>query len=176
MGRGSHFYPVIRHPATKKMLVPELDVMDNLVPSCKPCNNFKHSSKIEGFRWDIEQQFTNTLKSSTGLRQLDRLGLIDLTPKPVVFWYEREKITMPTVNELIGISEAAQEVEWKKDESEYESYYHEFDDGICTLRHVGSQYLAIYKLYGWEEKGRKCFDNSRRSIVMAKAAEWALSL
>lgn len=171
-----HFHPVIRHPGTQKMLIPEFDVIENLVPSCKPCNNFKHSHTIDGFRFVINEQFDNVPKNSTGMRQLMRLNLVDIERKPIEFWFESQGIGMPTESDLLGISKDAQGLIWEKDNSEYESYYHEFPDGICTLRHVGTSYLAIYKRFDWSEKGRENFDNSRRRIVMSKAAEWALGL
>lgn len=171
-----HFHPVIRHPETKKMLCPEFDVIENLVPSCKPCNNFKHSNTIDGFKFIINEQFDNVPKNSTGMRQLMRLGLVDIDRKPIEFWYERQGIEMPTMSDLLGISKEAQNFKWDKDESEYESYYHEFDDGICTLRHVGDCYLVIYKLYNWDERGRISIPNSRQPIVKAKAAEWAIKM
>ncbi len=171
-----HFHPVIRHPGTKKMLCPELDVIDNLVPSCKPCNLFKHANTIEGFRYVINEQFDNVPKNSTGMRQLMRLGLVEIERKPVMFWFEQQGIVMPTAADLMGISKAAQALEWCKDETEYESYYYEFSDGICSLRHVGENYLAIYKHFDWTEKGRETFCNSRVTMVKALAAEWALTL
>lgn len=171
-----HFHPVIRHPGTNKMLCPEFDVIDNLVPSCKPCNNFKHSNTIEGFRFTISEQFKNVPKNSTGMRQLMRLNLVEIEKKPVVFWFEKEGITMPTAADLLGVSKEAQSIKWEQDKSEYQSFYHEFEDGICTLRHVGEYYLAIYKCWNWEEKGRERFDNSRLSLVKAKAAQWAVTL
>lgn len=171
-----HFHPVIRNPSTGEMLIPELDVMENLVPSCKPCNNFKHSYDIEGFRWTINEQFENVPKNSTGMRQLMRLSLVDIESKPVIFWFEKQGITMPSMCDMIGISQEAQDFEWLQDKSEYESYYHEFDDGLCTMRQIGPYWLAIYKLYGWEEKGRIEIPNSRKSIAMAKAAQWAIDL
>lgn len=171
-----HFHPVIRNPSTNEMLLPELNVVENLVPSCKPCNNFKHSYEIEGFRWAINEQFENVPKNSTGMRQLIRLGLVDIERKPVEFWFEKQDIKMPSMCDLMGISKEAQEFDWLKDKTEFESYYHKFDDGICTMRQIGPYWIAIYKLYGWEEKGRKEFPNSRKSIAMAQAAQWAINL
>lgn len=171
-----HFHPVIRNPATGVMSLPELDVIDNLVPSCKPCNNFKHSYDIEGFRYIINEQFDNVPKNSTGMRQLMRLDLVDIERKPIVFWFEKQGIEMPTMSDILGISKEAQELEWKKDKTEYLYFYHSFDDGICTLRQMGSYWLVIYKKFDWGEKGRIEIENSRQSVVMAQAAQWALSL
>lgn len=171
-----HFHPVIRCPSTRLMSLPELDVIDNLVPSCKPCNNFKRSHEIEGFRFIINEQFDNVPKNSTGMRQLMRLNLVDIKRKPIEFWYEKQGINMPTINDILGVSKEAQDLEWKVDKSEYQYFYHSFEDGICTLRQMGSYWLVIYKKFGWEEKGRIEIKNSRQSIVMSQAAQWALAL
>ena len=92
--QADHFYPVVR--VGDKMLYPELDVIENLVPSCAPCNNFKSSSDIEGFRFRTNEQFLNIQKTSTGLRQLIRLGLVEIEIKTILFWFEKKNIEMPS--------------------------------------------------------------------------------
>ena len=84
-----HFHPIIRNYWLNdgSSIYPELDTIDNLVPSCAPCNNFKHSLSIEGYRSLCSEQFENIPKYTTGARQLVRLGLIDFSPRPVVFWF-----------------------------------------------------------------------------------------
>lgn len=168
-----HFHPVIRHPTTGKMLIPELDVIDNLVPSCKPCNNFKHSSNLEGFRWLVSSQFENVPKNSTGMRQLMRLGLVDINKKPVVFWFEKSGISPPLLEDMLQIPDEARSIEWKKDNSEPSYFYCEFDDGICSLRHLGSYWICIYKGFDWSERGRIEIQNSTERVVKLLAAKWA---
>lgn len=183
-----HFHPIVRDivPVSREKsgvtsfttgkgcAYPELDTIDNLVPSCAPCNNFKHSYSIEGYRMMISEQFKNTLKNSTGLRQLDRLGLVDLIEKPVEFYFEKIGIKAPCEFEIIGISKEAKEVVWSKDHSEPRYYYAEFEGFICSLRHMGSYWLAIAKRYDWEELGRTEFSNGRH--VKVQSADWALKI
>ncbi|MCR9529262.1 HNH endonuclease [Vibrio alginolyticus] len=179
-----HFHPIVRdivinskgdgYTTGNGCSYPELDTIDNLVPSCAPCNNFKHSYSIDGYRMIIAEQFKNTLKNSTGLRQLDRLGLIDLVEKPVEFYFEKAGIKAPCELEIIGISKLAQEVVWHKDHTEPRYYYAEFEGFICSLRHMGSYWLAIAKGFSWEEFGRTEFPNGRHAKF--QAADWALRI
>ena len=66
-----HFYPVIR--VGGKMLYPELDVLDNLVPACAPCNNYKTSYPIEVYREVIAKSFKSVPKQSTALLRTTRV-------------------------------------------------------------------------------------------------------
>jgi hypothetical protein len=155
------------------MLYPELDTIDNLVPSCAQCNNFKHSSSIEGYRWLVNEQFENVPKNSTGMRQLMRFGLVDISPKPVVFWFEKQGLEMKSEGELCSISQDARDVIWKRSDEE-RCVYHDFGSFICTLRHIGSYYLVIATNYDWERVGEIELPSGR--LVEAQAAEWALKL
>lgn len=167
-----HFYPVIR--INGKMIYPELDTIENLVPSCAPCNNFKSSSNIEGFRFRVAEQFVNVPGKSTGMRQLLRLGLADITEKPVVFWFEKHGLKVKPEAEICKISIEAQNVVWKKDEQEIDYFSAAFEGFICSVRRMGSYWLAIAITYDWEEIGRTEIPNDR--FVKAQAADWALSL
>lgn len=101
-----HFEPIIRevecvrdnsnspysHKSihTGKSLRPHLDNIDNLVPSCAPCNLFKHTFNVDFFRSEIEAQIERVRKSSSGFRIAERMGIITTKPeKRVVFWFER---------------------------------------------------------------------------------------
>lgn len=169
--QADHYYPVIR--VDGKMLYPELDTIDNLVPSCAPCNNFKHSFSPEGYRSIVRDQFENTLKYSTGLRQLNRFGLVDISSKPVVFWFEKQNIKMPDELKLCGISKEAKDVKWIKDNSEPRYFCAEFEWGMVTLRHMGSYWLAI-SVKDWDTSVRIEIPNGR--FAKLQAADWALRL
>lgn len=183
-----HFHPIVRDivpvlneqgrttsfTTGKSCAYPELDTIDNLVPSCAPCNNFKHSYSIEGYRYIVAEQFKNTLKGSTGLRQLERLGLVDLSEKPVKFYFEKVGIKPPCEFELLGISDEAKAIEWHIDKSEPDYFYHSFDNFLCSLRRIGPKWLAIAIGADWYEFGRTEIPNSRNSKL--QAAEWALRI
>jgi hypothetical protein len=170
--QADHFYPVIRFLG--KMFYPELNTIDNLVPSCAPCNNFKHASQIEGFRWNVNEQFQNVPKNSTGMRQLMRLGLVDISVKPVVFWFEEQGLSVKSEFEICGISDESHKIIWREDKQELSYFYHNFGDVICTLKHVGTHWLAIAIRCDWEELGRIEISNGRHAKL--QAADWALKL
>lgn len=170
--QADHFHPVIR--VEGKMLYPELDRLDNLVPSCAPCNNFKTSACIEGFRFMVNEQFKNVPRGSTGMRQLIRLGLVDISVKPVNFWFEKQGLKVKSELEICGISKDAQCVEWKEDKQEYDYFSADFGAFLCTLRRMGSYWLVIAMSYEWEELGRAELANAR--LAKVQAADWALKL
>ena len=85
-----HVQPVIRYVGSQcaRMVNPELDVMDNLVPACYPCNLHKHCSSLDDYRRIINDGRREFLVSGKG-KALVRMGLVDMKPDPVVFWFEQ---------------------------------------------------------------------------------------
>jgi len=69
----------------------DLDVVSNHVPSCAPCNLFKRTWSIEEFRGEITLQVERARKSSVNFRMSERFGLIEITSKPVTFWFETQQ-------------------------------------------------------------------------------------
>jgi 5-methylcytosine-specific restriction endonuclease McrA len=105
-----HFHPVIRESvyqsqghgtgkmvATGSMLRAHLDTLENMVPSCAPCNLFKSTYDVEFFRQEIAAQIDRCWAASSGFRIAVRLDQIECKPEqPVVFWFEREGLPAPT--------------------------------------------------------------------------------
>lgn len=85
-----HVQPVIRYVGSQgaRMVNPELDVVDNLVPACHPCNLHKHCSSLDDYRRIINDGRREFLVSGKG-KALVRMGLVDMKPDPVVFWFEK---------------------------------------------------------------------------------------
>lgn len=99
-----HFEPVIRElervmnpPGSKyshkmvcngKMHKAENDNIDNMVPSCAPCNNFKFTFPVEDFRKELESQIDRARKSSVNFRNAERFGMIEIKKQNVTFWFE----------------------------------------------------------------------------------------
>jgi len=75
-----------------KSLNPHLDTVSNLVPSCPPCNLFKATFSIEGFRAEIQEQVERARTSSVNFRTAERFGLIIPKNEPVVFWFEKNNL------------------------------------------------------------------------------------
>ncbi|WP_033576134.1 HNH endonuclease [Dickeya chrysanthemi] len=75
--------------ATGEHFRPENDVLDNLFPACAPCNLFKSTFSVEMFRSEIERQTERARAYSVNFRTAERFGQLQLTPAPVVFWFEK---------------------------------------------------------------------------------------
>ena len=80
-----------RYVATRKGAWREdLDVLSNIVPSCAPCNLFKHDFTLEQLRTEIADQIRRGRAYSANFRAAERYGCISVhEEKPVVFWFEQ---------------------------------------------------------------------------------------
>lgn len=72
------------------------DDMDNLLPSCRKCNNHKSAYPLDskygrhlGWRGQLELQVERLRKSAQFDRAL-RFGQIQITESPIVFYFERK--------------------------------------------------------------------------------------
>lgn len=81
--RGKGFVP------NGKLLCPEHDAMDNLFPSCAPCNIDKHRTALEEWRAQLQRRCEVLASSYSTYRSLLRFGLIVETAAPIVFYFER---------------------------------------------------------------------------------------
>lgn len=68
---------------------PENDTLENMFPACAPCNLFKSVFDLEEFRRQIAFQTGRALKSSVNFRTAERFGQVQITPSPIVFWFEK---------------------------------------------------------------------------------------
>lgn len=64
---------------------------ENYMPSCRSCNNYKSGNPIEAFRLSIENQIKVLRRDRPTFRLDERFGLIECTPKDVVFYFENFK-------------------------------------------------------------------------------------
>lgn len=188
-----HFHPIIRkteiietspiermatgnthkYKANGESLYPGLDTIDNKVPSCPPCNLFKSSSSIEGYRAHIKSSFDTVLNQSSPLRQLNRLGVVDVSEKPIVFYFETIGIEMKSPEEMMGISKQAIECKWKYDEVDNcQSVF--FERHGVTLRKIKNHYLAIITEFGTWQQERKEIPIMSEEIARAITIDWAL--
>lgn len=67
---------------------PERLHIENQNPSCARCNRWKSDMDIESFRKEIEQQVIRARRDSTNFRMAEDFNLIQVTNKPVIFYYE----------------------------------------------------------------------------------------
>ena len=87
-----HVVPVEFYEAYKAM-GQDLNAMDNLLPACRSCNNYKHTLTLEKFRAAIEHTPDVLARDSVTYRNAVRFGLVTPTPGPVTFYFERLEVT-----------------------------------------------------------------------------------
>lgn len=76
-----HLVPISRKYSTNDI--------SNLMPACPQCNNFKHTWSLEDFRRELQLQVERARKHSVNFRNCERFGLINITNKPIIFWFEK---------------------------------------------------------------------------------------
>jgi hypothetical protein len=75
--------------ATSEMYRPQNDRIENMMPSCPPCNISKHSMSLESWRGWLAGH-VNSLNAFHPIYRLAKAyGLIQETGNPVVFYFER---------------------------------------------------------------------------------------
>ena len=70
------------------MMREHLDHMDNMNPSCPPCNLYKSCYSLEGWRKAIRENFQQYIQRNQALRCAKRFVMLEIIDKPVVFWFE----------------------------------------------------------------------------------------
>ena len=73
-----------------RMASPENDKIENMVPSCAPCNLFKGVFSVDQFRQEIALQITRARKRSVNFRTAERFGMLSVNTEPIVFWCEKQ--------------------------------------------------------------------------------------
>ena len=64
------------------------DDLENLNPACIACNNYKLFFSLNEFRRKLIDQIRLARDHSVNFRLAERYGLIEITEKPVVFYFE----------------------------------------------------------------------------------------
>lgn len=62
--------------------------LDNLMPACRVCNNWKSAHHLELFRKELSEQLNRLNERSSNYRIARKYNLIEETPKPIVFYFE----------------------------------------------------------------------------------------
>lgn len=66
----------------------DLDQMDNFMPACRSCNNYKSTYTLEKFRKAIERWPEVLMRDNVTYRNAVRYGLVIPKPHPVKFYFE----------------------------------------------------------------------------------------
>lgn len=66
------------------------DALENLMPSCFSCNNYKLNRSLEQFRGDLSQQVYRARQYSINFRLAERFRQIESKESPIVFYFETQ--------------------------------------------------------------------------------------
>ena len=66
----------------------DINFYENLMPSCRQCNNHKHGMRIEEWRSELSLQVKRLRKNAQFDRAL-RFGQIKITESNIVFYFEK---------------------------------------------------------------------------------------
>lgn len=83
-----HVVPVEFYEAYKAM-GQDLNAMDNLLPACRSCNNYKHTLTLEKFRAALEHMPDVLARDNVTYRNAVRFGLVNPAPHPIKFYFEQ---------------------------------------------------------------------------------------
>jgi len=65
-----------------------LHEMENFMAACPPCNLFKSSFDVKGFRRELSYQLENARKYSVNFRFAEKYGQVIACPRPIKFYFE----------------------------------------------------------------------------------------
>lgn len=74
---------------TGRLLRPENDHLDNMMPACVPCNIDKHSMALEAWRAKLSRSCEVLANNHPTYRHAVRFGLVRETGARVLFYFER---------------------------------------------------------------------------------------
>lgn len=86
-----HVKPIVRGIESGKPAYPELDCLDNCVPSCPACNINKHSMTVEQFRDAIYGYVKSLDLRMVQYKMAKKYGLVAETKAMIVFYFETLK-------------------------------------------------------------------------------------
>jgi hypothetical protein len=66
-----------------------LDEMENYLPACRSCNNYKHSLTIDGFRKAVERWCFVLQRDNVTYRNAVRFGMVIPNEGRCVFYFEK---------------------------------------------------------------------------------------
>lgn len=81
-----HIESVARAEWSKKEVNNDID---NLMPSCRQCNFYKGVCDIEGFRRELENILTYSVKKPFQFRLAEKYGIVQYTPHKIEFYFEK---------------------------------------------------------------------------------------
>lgn len=86
--QADHVIPMELYDAYKTQGI-DIDDIENMLPACRSCNNYKSTLTLDKFRAAIERWPTVLERDSVTYRNAVRFEMIKPDPHPVVFYFER---------------------------------------------------------------------------------------
>jgi len=80
---------------TGEMHNPDADNIDNMMPSCPPCNIDKHSLPLENWRRQIQDSCNILARNTTTYRRAMRFKMISETGVQIKFFFETYEDSRP---------------------------------------------------------------------------------
>lgn len=80
---------------TGEMENPEHDTLENMMPSCRACNNDKFSLSLEQWRRRLEGLVGVCQRNHSAFRHAERFGLVIPAPRKILFHFETYKPEIP---------------------------------------------------------------------------------
>lgn len=73
----------------KHLGINDVNNKDNLISSCRACNNFKSAFSLEQFREELSLQIERLNNNSTSYKRAKRFWLVEETGDKLVFYFEK---------------------------------------------------------------------------------------
>lgn len=67
----------------------DIDTVDNMLPACRSCNNYKSTLTLDKFRIAIEKWPFVLNRDNVTYRNAVRFGMVEPKPHKVVFYFEK---------------------------------------------------------------------------------------
>lgn len=75
----------------------DVDSMDNMLPACRSCNNYKHNLTLELFRKSIYHWHDVLVRDNVTYRNAVRFGQVKPTQHVPEFYFEKIGVTIPAL-------------------------------------------------------------------------------
>jgi len=96
-----HIRPKSRFSVGSFHRIPKYHVDDiqNLNPSCRVCNYWKHNFTLDEFRHEIESQPKRLMRDSGKFRFAEKHKMVKITNNPVIFYFDLMK-EFPSISDV----------------------------------------------------------------------------
>lgn len=85
-----HVIPMELYDAYKS-IGKDLDSIENMLPACRSCNNYKSTLSVEKFREAVEKWPVVLSRDSITYRNAVRFGMVVPVPHKVIFYFEKTR-------------------------------------------------------------------------------------